>query len=383
MDYISKFEKHKEKTLSGRYITLASIEPILHQFSDKGKLDVAGYSVNENPIYTYQIGSGKTKLLLWSQMHGNESTTTKAIFDVINVLHSLSDSEGLLSDFTFLFVPMLNPDGALLYTRENANKVDLNRDFLRLTQPESTVLMSLYESFNPDYCYNLHDQRTIFGVGTTGKPATASFLAPSFNEPCSINDVRLKAIKVLAGVIKELQKYIPGQIGRFDDAYNRNCAGDAFQTLGTPTMLFEAGHFPGDYEREESRKYMFIALLSSFYCLYENVLVNQEKDEYLNIPQNNPCFFDFVYRNVKINYENSELITNFATQFREKLVDSEIVFESYIESVGDLVGFYGHQEYNGEGVLFSDGVGNIPIIGKSADFNLGNSKFFVNSLLKK
>jgi hypothetical protein len=46
----------------------------------------------------------------------------------------------------------------LLYTLENANKVDLNRDSQALTVRVST---SCFEEFKPDYCFNLHDQRTI------------------------------------------------------------------------------------------------------------------------------------------------------------------------------------------------------------------------------
>ena len=34
-------------------------------------------------------------------------------------------------------------------------------------------------NFNPKFCFNLHDQRTIFGVEGTKNPATISFLAPS------------------------------------------------------------------------------------------------------------------------------------------------------------------------------------------------------------
>ena len=172
---------------------------------------VIGKSVLEKPIYGYQIGEGKTRIFLWSQMHGNESTTTKALFDFLNVLNSGSDfAKQLLTTFTFYSIPMLNPDGATLYTRENANKVDLNRDSQNLTQPESKVLRATFENFKPDYCFNLHDQRTIFGVGDTGKPATLSFLAPSYNEEREINESRLKAINLIAGINDVLQKYITG-----------------------------------------------------------------------------------------------------------------------------------------------------------------------------
>jgi len=114
------------------------------------------------PIYKFQTGTGKIKILLWSQMHGNESTTTKALIDFLNLLNGDSDlAKKLLEKFTFCCIPMLNPDGAKLYTRENANKVDLNRDSKDLSQPESRVLRETFEHFEPDFCFNLHDQRTI------------------------------------------------------------------------------------------------------------------------------------------------------------------------------------------------------------------------------
>jgi hypothetical protein len=48
-----------------------------------------------------------------------------------------------------------------MYTRLNANEVDLNRDSQNLTQPESKVLREIFDLFQPHYCFNLHDQRTI------------------------------------------------------------------------------------------------------------------------------------------------------------------------------------------------------------------------------
>ena len=49
------------------------------------------------------------------------------------------------------------------------------------------------------------------------------------------------------------------QVGRFDDAFNINCVGDYFQTQGTSTILFEAGHYQNDYSREKSRKFIAFA----------------------------------------------------------------------------------------------------------------------------
>lgn len=377
------FEQYKEQSISGRYLTLDHIKPLLDKLNTSDQVQKIGESVLGEPIYSYQIGDGETRIYLWSQMHGNESTTTKALFDFINFLNGDSDlAKVMLKNFTFYAIPILNPDGARLYTRANANEIDLNRDSQELTQPESQLLREVFERFKPHFCFNLHDQRTIFGAGTTGKPATVSFLAPSYNEEREVNENRLKAINVIAGINKELQKYIPEQVGRFDDSFNINCIGDTFQFLGVPTILFEAGHFPGDYKREITRKYIFFSLILSFQIISENDLVDNRFGEYLNISQNNVVFYDFMYKNVKINYDGIEIITNFVAQYKEELIENKIHFNAYIVEVGELENYFGHFEYDAKGAEYSDETGNFPISGQQANFYLNKNVKFVNGLIK-
>ncbi|PZR17195.1 MAG: peptidase M14, partial [Flavobacterium psychrophilum] len=139
--------QYKEHRLYGRYITNTHIEPLLNELKDFFEVTVLGKSVLDEPIYSIKAGKGKIKLYMWSQMHGNESTTTKAIFDFLNMLKGDSDlAKQLKAAFTFLIIPILNPDGARLYTRANAVEVDLNRDSLNLTQPESQLLRKAFES---------------------------------------------------------------------------------------------------------------------------------------------------------------------------------------------------------------------------------------------
>lgn len=383
MEALDLFLNFKEQSVQGRYLTLEAILPILKKHNTNNQVKHVGNSVQERPIYTYQIGTGKTKIFLWSQMHGNESTTTKALLDFINLLNSETElAKMLLESFTFLAIPILNPDGAYLYTRENANKVDLNRDAQDLTQPESLVLRGVFEVFQPDYCFNLHDQRTIFGVADSGKPATVSFLAPSYNEERDINATRLDAIRVINNINCVLQNYIPGQVGRFDDSFNINCIGDTFQSLGVPTILFEAGHFPDDYLREETRKYIFISLLVSFTTLSENDIVDNEISQYLNIPQNKVVFYDFMYKNIKINYDGNEIITNFAVQYKEELIDGKVNFKAYIAAIENLDSYFGHYEYDAQGALYSDNQDNLPKINQIADFSLDDKVVFVNGMIK-
>lgn len=377
------FSLYKEQSIEGRYLTLDHIQPLLDKLNTNNQVKLIGRSVLGKPIYSYEIGKGGIRIYLWSQMHGNESTTTKALFDFINVLNSGSDfAKQMLDKFTFYTIPILNPDGAALYTRENANKIDLNRDSQNLTQPESKVLREVFETIKPHYCFNLHDQRTIFGAGNTGKPATVSFLAPSYNEEREVNENRLKAINLIAGLNDVLQKYIPGQVGRFDDSFNINCIGDTFQFLGVPTILFEAGHFPNDYEREITRKFIFFSLISSFKLLGENDLVDNRINDYLNISQNKVVFYDFMYKNIKINYDGIEIITNFVAQYKEELIENKIHFNAYIAEVGELENYFGHYEYDAQGANYSDNHNNFPKVNEKADFYLNKNVKFVNGLIK-
>ena len=379
MNYIELHKTYKENSLFGRYITLKDIEPLL----EKIPVEIIGQSVLGKPIYKYTIGTGTTRIFMWSQMHGNESTTTKALFDFFNVIHSDKEiGAKLLQEFTFCFLPMVNPDGAELYIRENANKVDLNRDSVDLSQPESLLLRKTFEDFKPDFCYNLHDQRTIFGAGDSGNVATVSFLAPSYNEKRDVNEVRSKAMNVIVAMNNELQKHIPNQVGRFDDGYNINCIGDMFTFLKVPTILFEAGHFQNDYNRKITRKMIFIALISGLNHIYENDIVDNKNAFYLQIPQNKIVFYDFLYKNVKINYDDKEIITNFAAQYREELIEGKIQFNAYIAEIGDLEGKFGHFQYDALEKAYSDENDTIPKINQKATFCLEKSINFVNGLKK-
>lgn len=383
MDFVNAFLQYKETSISGRYLTNNHIKPLLDKLSSDFKVGVIGQSVQNKPIYSVEFGTGKKKVFMWSQMHGNESTTTKALFDLFNFLQ-FNDEEAkkIKQEFTLLIIPILNPDGAQVYTRVNANEVDLNRDSVDLTQPEAQLLQNTFKAFHPDYCFNLHDQRSIFAAGETRNPATISFLAPAYNEVREYNDCRLKAVEVIVAMNDELQKHIPNQVGRFDDSFNLNCIGDRFQSLGVPTILFEAGHYQNDYQREETRKYLFVSYLVALKNIYSNVVVADSLNSYLNIPQNKSVFYDFLYKNIKINKDSLDIISNFAAHYREILQEDQVIFEAYITEIGNDISKYGHIEFDGEGGIYSDNLDNIPEINKKADFFINNNIIFVNGMRK-
>jgi len=384
MDFNTITEVNKERNLFGRYITNKHIEPILEKLKSDFEVSVIGKSVKEKPIYAVKVGTGKIKVYMWSQMHGNESTTTKALFDLFNFLSSDDKTAAeFKSTFTLLCIPILNPDGAEAYTRVNANEIDLNRDSADLSQPESKVLRSVFEEFKPDFCFNLHDQRSIFAAGNTNNPATVSFLAPSYNEARAVNEVRQSAINVIAAMNAVLQQYMPNQVGRFDDSFNINCIGDMFQSLGVPTILFEAGHFKDDYEREITRKMIFISYLSALIAISKNDILDNKTTDYFNIPQNNPIFYDFIYKNVKVILDDFEKSITFAAHYNEILLDDKIVFRATVKQIGGLEGNFGHYTYDFQNQLFENQKDKMPKIDSEANFIIGIDNKIVNGLLKK
>ena len=87
-----------------RYLSAHKWAMMLKNLPYKSPSSILGYSVLKQPIYAHRFGCGAIKVLLWSQMHGNESTTTRALFDFshftsasdlkkISILRTLSKSK--------------------------------------------------------------------------------------------------------------------------------------------------------------------------------------------------------------------------------------------------------------------------------------------------
>ena len=335
----------KEASLYGRYIVNSNIELLESKYRSFFEIEKLGTSVNGLPIYLYKIGKGKTKVLAWSQMHGNESTTTKALFDFFNRIIIDDDySKLLLSSCTLYIIPILNPDGALAYTRVNANSVDLNRDAQQQSQPESRALMDTYKSINPDYCFNLHGQRTIFSAGYSSNSSVLSFLSPAENKQRSVTDTRKRSMEVVVAIKNSLESDLSDSVSRYNDAFNIDCVGDAFQVLKTPTVLFEAGHFPGDYNREKTRYYVYKSLMAAFQYISKKSSFKNDYKQYFELPENQKLFYDIIIRNVVFSDGN---IVDVAIQYEEALNVDRLAFKPKVVLIGGLDEYFGHKEIDG------------------------------------
>lgn len=356
------YSKYKETSLKNRRIKHDDIKPLVNKLKNNSlyKVKKVGESVKGKSINLISIGSGDINVLLWSQMHGDEPTATQAIFDIFNFLKSNDlkvEKNKLLSQLTLHFIPMLNPDGAEVFSRRNALGIDINRDALRLESPESKVLKRVRDSLNADFGFNLHDQSTYYNAKRTPKPATISYLAPAYNYDKDTNDIRGDAMKIIVFMNNILQKYIPGQIARYNDDFEPRAFGDNMQKWGTSTILIESGGFKNDVEKQEIRKLNYVSILAAIYAIANKNYKDISILDYEKIPYNDRKLFDLKIENFTKKFYGNDYILDLGINHLEIEEKTPKTFYNIgkIVDKGDLSTFYGYKTIDATGYRLIEG----------------------------
>ena len=101
-----------------------------------------------------------SRIFYLCRQHGHEPASTEGALAFIQSLIQAEDGTplaGYLQKATVYVVPMANPDGAEAFLRHNAHDADLNRDWLRRTQPETRALYSAILRLHPDLMTDQHE----------------------------------------------------------------------------------------------------------------------------------------------------------------------------------------------------------------------------------
>tara|TARA_R110002050_G_scaffold2603_6_gene14860 strand:+ start:8549 stop:9700 length:1152 start_codon:yes stop_codon:yes gene_type:complete len=339
-----------QENINGPWLVQADLEPYLNKWSDYEyfELEKFGKSEEKRPLYAVKWGQGNIKLVLWSQMHGNEATATLSIIDIIEFLHHLkveedAELEELRQKLSIVFIPMLNPDGAQLFTRRNANLVDMNRDALKRQTAEMRAFFKLIESLKPDWAFNLHDQRTIFSVGTERNCATLSYLAPSPDIERSKSKSRIKSMQLIAGMHQKTASLLAGHFGKYSDEFYPRAVGDNLMAANIPCVLLEAGTFPDDPSRTRARQLIFHNLIQAFRLISEGSYLKYSVEEYDAIPENEQLLRDVIFRAVR--YQGQ--ICDIALQEQQVVIDGQWHSHLILDDLGDLSHLKGIKEYEG------------------------------------
>lgn len=150
---------------------------VLDAFAALGPLAVSAAGF---PIYGRRFNDDKKRILFLGGVHGNETEGVAAsagFFEEFCVSGKVAEL-----NCTLFFIPALNPDGVLNFSRHNGNGVDLNRnmptkDWIKnspgekyysgptaASEPETQILLAIIEEFRPEFILSLHSWKPMFNV---------------------------------------------------------------------------------------------------------------------------------------------------------------------------------------------------------------------------
>lgn len=310
-----------------------------------------GHSTEGRPLRHITWGDGPVRVLLWSQMHGDESTGTMALADLFRLLGEHPDHPlvvRLRQNVTLHFLPMMNPDGAARFQRLNAQGIDLNRDARALAAPEARTLKSLHDDVRPQFGFNLHDQRPGYRVGDSDRQVAISLLSPPFDESRDINDVRRRAMEVAVAIRAALEPQLAGHMARWDDTFSPRAFGDLTTQWGTSTVLIEAGGIDGDPQKQRLRRYYFLGLLAALDAIAGESHAGLDIGHYYALPQNGDVWPDLlIHGGTIVSSKLPPMRADVLIDFKQPLSEED----GRIKEIGDLSGTKARRSIDASGLF--------------------------------
>ncbi len=194
------------------------------------------------------------KILLMSGTHGGaeKEAVISTILLMSEVVGNWRQSDSLSSlrwKTDLVVVPLLNPSGYILGTRENKNKVDLNRDGVDLTQKETQIAASL-PNLHPD-CEFFIDHHNSYAFGEHMRPFWLGFLTedllPTYRELAHNASIYLK---------KEMDLYADGNqaTARLSKNLSTTIAANWTKVSQKNGLLLETPRIGGDALSTKNRR---------------------------------------------------------------------------------------------------------------------------------
>jgi hypothetical protein len=172
------------------YEELSTYVQLLAKQADLLKVEVIGQSVEGRNIYALKFSSSKfgkdrskIRVMIFAQQHGDEQSGKEGALLLAQELLK-KENHYLFDKIDLLLIPQVNPDGAEKNERRNANDMDLNRNHLILTEPETQALHRVFDRYLFEVSMDVHEyfpygeEWKIYGcrknsdvtVGTTTNP---------------------------------------------------------------------------------------------------------------------------------------------------------------------------------------------------------------------
>jgi len=249
---LSPLEKNNYQKVTS-YEELTDFIKQLDEKSDLLKVETIGQSVQGRNLYALKFSSSefskdksKIRVLFFAQQHGNEQSGKEGALLLAQSLLK-PENQYLFDKIDFVLIPQVNPDGSEVNKRRNGNDMDLNRNHLILSEPETQALHRFFNKYLFDVSMDVHEYSPYGGeweqygyrknadvtLGTTTNPNVSETIRKYSN-----SEVLLYVLKSLSVNNFSSFVYCPG--GPPEQDYIRHSTfdvNDGRQSLGIQNTL--------------------------------------------------------------------------------------------------------------------------------------------------
>lgn len=145
------------------YDELMAYAAELDQVSDLLRTEVIGTSVEGRDILAlkfskdeFGITKDRLKVLIFAQQHGNEQAGKEGALLLAEQLLR-PENRQLFDHLDLMLIPQVNPDGSEANKRRNARDMDLNRNHLILTEPETQAVHRVFDRYLFEVTLDVHE----------------------------------------------------------------------------------------------------------------------------------------------------------------------------------------------------------------------------------
>ena len=203
-------------------------------------LTEVGYSINNQPILLVEFGNYNPDIptvYFVAAQHGNEPASVDSAY--LMARHFArgipEEVDPILNQINLAILVMVNPDGRDNGTRGNANGTDLNRDHMKLLEPEGKTMHRAFHNVHPSVTVDMHE---------FGGAGSIIFQVAAPQNPVTHHDVLLASYNLEAVVIESINdEWGLGSVTNYppttssqDSSIHRN----HFAVHGSVSLLFES-----------------------------------------------------------------------------------------------------------------------------------------------
>jgi hypothetical protein len=276
------------------YEELTAFVRQLEESSGLLKVETIGQTVQGRNLYVMKFSSeefgkdpSKIKVLLFAQQHGNEQSGKEGALLLAKELLK-PENHYLFDHIDLAIVPQMNPDGSEINKRLNANKADLNRNHLILTEPETIALHHFFDKYLFEVTMDVHEY---YPFGETWKKFgcmvnSDELIGPVNNPNISGNIKELSNVSFLPFMKKYLTErhftnfiYSPGGPPGINyirhSTFDINDGRQSFGILNSFSFIQEG--INGKDSNTDNIKHRAEGQMTGMRCLLEYTFLNKEK----------------------------------------------------------------------------------------------------------